>query len=245
MKIFLDTETIPSTRFDVVEGITKRHFDEAQARIDTLKAPANYGPEASAKWMTEKAPALKANMMMEAVAAADEEHRKQSLDPTWGEIACVSFAVDDDAPYNFFREMKDPDGEAVLLQGVAAALTRALEDADAVEVITFNGEEFDKPFLRCRGMVAGVKLPGCVTTSVEPWKATKVDVMRMWHPKKYVSMDTLCRVFRLPGKVDGIDGSMVWDLVREGRIDEVSAYCGADVERTRALYNRMMNRGVK
>lgn len=241
MKVFLDIETIPSQRADVVAEIAYRHVEEAEKAIAALKAPSNYGAEASAGWMATKAPRLAEEMRAAAIAAADEEHRKQSLDGAFGELVVISFAVDDGAPVTFFRDDVVRGGttdEAALLHAFSKALERAIEDARDVEVIGHNVEAFDKPFLRQRALVCGVSLPGCVTRSLEPWKATG-DTMLLWSQKKFISLDTLCRVFRLPGKGDGLDGSKVWDAVREGRIDEVAAYCAADVERARAVYNRM------
>ena len=52
------------------------------------------------------------------------------------------------------------------------------------------------------------------------------------------SMDRLCRLLGIPGKGD-ISGADVWPMVKAGKLAEVAEYCRGDVERTRALYNRM------
>ncbi|MBF0309221.1 MAG: hypothetical protein HQL56_06810, partial [Magnetococcales bacterium] len=53
----------------------------------------------------------------------------------------------------------------------------------------------------------------------------------------------LCRVMRLPGKGseigEEIDGSLVWDYVKAGRIKDVSSYCAGDVERCRMIHKRL------
>jgi predicted PolB exonuclease-like 3'-5' exonuclease len=58
-----------------------------------------------------------------------------------------------------------------------------------------------------------------------------------------VSLAKLCKVFDLDAKGteigDEIDGSKVWDFVKNGRIADVAKYCGGDVERTRAIYKRL------
>jgi len=38
---------------------------------------------------------------------------------------------------------------------------------------------------------------------------------------------------------DEIDGSKVWDFIREGRIADVAAYCGGDVARAREMHRRL------
>ena len=52
------------------------------------------------------------------------------------------------------------------------------------------------------------------------------------------SLNKLCQVLNIEQKGD-IDGSKVWQAVRDGRIDEVAEYCAKDVERVRAIYKRM------
>ena len=53
-----------------------------------------------------------------------------------------------------------------------------------------------------------------------------------------VSLDKLCKALGLPGKGE-IDGSKVWDYVRDGRIAEVADYCADDVRKVWAVYRRM------
>ena len=53
-----------------------------------------------------------------------------------------------------------------------------------------------------------------------------------------ISLDKLCKALGLPGKGE-IDGSKVWDYVRDGRIAEVADYCADDVRKVWAVYQRM------
>lgn len=63
-----------------------------------------------------------------------------------------------------------------------------------------------------------------------------------------VALDRLCAALGLPEKGseigEDIDGAKVWDFVRAGRIEEVAAYCRADVERVRAIHQRLTFGGV-
>ena len=54
-----------------------------------------------------------------------------------------------------------------------------------------------------------------------------------------ISLDRLCRALGPPGK-GGFDGSMVWDAVKNGRIDEVVEYCDDDIRRLRCAHRRMI-----
>lgn len=54
-----------------------------------------------------------------------------------------------------------------------------------------------------------------------------------------IGVDRLCKALGLPGKT-GVDGSIVWDLVRAGRIDDVVSYCDDDVRRLRSVHRKMI-----
>ncbi|MBU1336044.1 MAG: hypothetical protein KJ944_08530 [Alphaproteobacteria bacterium] len=53
-----------------------------------------------------------------------------------------------------------------------------------------------------------------------------------------IGLDRLCRALGVAGKGD-MDGSMVWDAVKAGRIDAVAEYCRGDVKRLRSVHRRM------
>ena len=78
----------------------------------------------------------------------------------------------------------------------------------------------------------------------KPWDDSVFDTMTAWAGVgNRVSLAKLCKVFDLDAKGteigDEIDGSKVWDFVREGRIEDVAKYCGGDVVRTRAIHKRL------
>jgi len=56
-----------------------------------------------------------------------------------------------------------------------------------------------------------------------------------WRYGQMVSLSNACKFFSVPVK-DGVDGSMVYPLYKEGKIDEIAAYCRQDVEATRSLF---------
>ena len=67
--------------------------------------------------------------------------------------------------------------------------------------------------------------------------ASKKDVMKMgtFHQYgKFVSLDNLCKFFGFEGKGD-IDGSQVYPMYKEGKIEEIAEYCRQDVIKTRKL----------
>jgi hypothetical protein len=67
------------------------------------------------------------------------------------------------------------------------------------------------------------------------------DTMLMWAGSKgRVSMDKLCSALGVMAKGEElggeeIDGSMVWDFIKAGRIEDVATYCKGDVIRARRI----------
>lgn len=52
------------------------------------------------------------------------------------------------------------------------------------------------------------------------------------------SLDEICRLMGMPGKPEGFCGSDVESYFREGRIQEIAAYCEGDVVNTYRLWLR-------
>jgi 3'-5' exonuclease len=104
------------------------------------------------------------------------------------------------------------------------------------QLASFNGHGFDLPVLRYRAMVHSVHAPGLAR---RPYfnRYTEdaldlCDVLSSYDTRSKVSLDALSRFLGLAGKPDGVDGSQVATLVKEGRIGEVAAYCETDVVNT-------------
>ena len=112
-------------------------------------------------------------------------------------------------------------------------------------MIGHNVAAFDLRFLMQRHIINGVR-PHVVigrAAQAKPWEQDKVfDTLIQWAgngAKAGGSLDKLCKAMSISSPKDGIDGSMVWDFVRDGRIDEVAEYCARDVAATRTLHRRM------
>ena len=216
-RVFFDVETIPS--MDPAEVI-RIHEAEREKNAALVKPHA----------------AERVN------ASADEAWRKTALDPASGHVFCV--VVDTGHDVLTFGGRNEAQGvfhvanEATMLRDFAA-WARAQTPRN---FIGHNSVGFDRPFLRARALVHGVRLPSWLVRPLKPWDAVSMDTMLMWtggQPGKTISLDRLCRALGLEGKGDGPDGSQVWDMVKAGRADDVVAYCAADVKRTRACYERM------
>jgi len=110
-----------------------------------------------------------------------------------------------------------------------------------VPVVVAHHARFDVRYIWQRAIILGVTPPSWWPIDARPWDTDRVfDTMTAWagHGNR-IGLDRLCKALGLPGKT-GVDGSMVWDLVRDGRIDDVVSYFDDDVRRLRSVHRRLI-----
>lgn len=221
MRVYMDIETLPAqdpaVRAELAAAVT---------------APAKYSkPESIAEW-------LDANREAEAEAA----WLKTSFDGGVGQVCVIGWAVEDGAAISMQVDDLSRDAEREVLACWFDWLTKLYAGTSGTRpcLIGHNIIGFDLPFLWKRAMVLNVKPPLWFPRSPKPWSDVVADTMLLWDSTQRAggSMDRLCRLFGMEGKGD-MDGSKVWPMVRDGKIDAVAEYCRGDVERTRAIYRRM------
>jgi len=110
------------------------------------------------------------------------------------------------------------------------------------QLVSFNGTSFDLPVLRYRAMIKCVPAPGlAVRNYFYRYSEDNIDLcdaLSSFDGKGKLKLNDLCRILSLPGKPDGIDGSKVGDMVKQGKIAEVSAYCESDLVNTYRVWLR-------
>jgi predicted PolB exonuclease-like 3'-5' exonuclease len=106
-------------------------------------------------------------------------------------------------------------------------------------LVTFNGTAFDLPVLRYRAMLHRIAAPGLAG---RPYfhrytddAVDLCDVLSSFGRAK-ATLHEISRMLGFAGKASGIDGGQVEQLVVEGRIDEVAAYCREDVVNTYRIW---------
>ena len=205
-ELFIDVETVPAQRADVLAWLAARALAKGTSPEDT-----------------------------------DKEYRATSLSPVLGELAVVSYALDDGDPITYARDFNSPTGERDLVRRVAEDL-RDLDEERRLRRIVAHNAAFDRTVLRTRAMVHGVKLPyGVHAVNLKPWDSPwwcTQDALRV--DRGGPSLDAACVAFGVPLLKGDIDGSKVWDAICAGRIDEVAAYCADDVRRVRSVYRKIM-----
>ena len=233
-KIPLDIETIPGQAAAVLEALRA----DAEAEKAECRAPANYKDDAK---IAEHIAAQHAVID----AAVMDKWRKTSFDGAYGQIAVVSFAIDGGEPVKVYRDdWQAPGAETGLLQELRDTMHERLNPKTelAAQIIGHNVSAFDLRFLVQRSIILGVKPHPVLARAAacKPWETDRVfDTMVQWAGVgNRISLDKLCKALGLPGKGE-IDGSKVWDYVRDGRIAEVAEYCADDVRKVWAVYQRM------
>lgn len=216
--IFLDLETIPTIRPDVIADIRA-----------SIKPPATYKKEESIKaWLEEN---------IEAETA--EAVRKTALDGAYGRVCVVGIAIDDQPAkaLHLGNEM-----------GLLTKLSDELDKLPVSEwysstVVGHNVLAFDLRFLMQRYIVHGIKPHAIIKRAAQakPWESEKVfDTMTQWAGVgNRISLDKLCKVLGVSTPKGEITGANVWDYYQAGKIEEVAEYCKKDVEATRDVYRRM------
>lgn len=207
--VFTDIETIPSQRDDVKTWCRERA--ENEAREGETRAQA-----------------------------FDRIWRATSLDGGFGEVIAIGAALDDRPVKTWKRRLGE--SEADMLSSFFNEVGRVSRWC----LVGHNVTEFDRRFLLQRSMVLGVAPPPIIFSEVKPWEHDRIfDTMATWTQERgrYGKVKLAVLAFALgiiPAPVKGdVDGSMVWDMVELGMIDDVERYVGKDVDLVRKVANRM------
>ncbi|OGK15851.1 hypothetical protein A2774_05955 [Candidatus Roizmanbacteria bacterium RIFCSPHIGHO2_01_FULL_39_12c] len=160
-----------------------------------------------------------------------EEYLELSgLDGSFGRIACIGYALDDEDPRVLFGDEKQ----------MLIDFWQIAKDADLF--IGFNILDFDLKFIYQRSMILGVK-PGRDLTFARYRSSPIYDVMWEWTKWSNLgkcSLDKLAHAFGFESsKNEQMNGRLVSRAYKQGRIKEIADYCKKDVNLTRKIYKRM------
>jgi 3'-5' exonuclease len=262
--LFLDIETIPCQdpvlRDEIAKPVLELYDQKAAtitAEISALRPPANYkDPAKIEQWKAEELPKKKAALeadraalVTECEAKVDEAWRKTSFDGAYCQIVVIGSAIEERNPLTLYE--KDPKkvlslgAEAKLLRSFYAALELVPESER--QALTWVGHHiigFDLRVIYQRSVIHGIRPPAWIPFNAKPWDGSVYDTMIAWAGVGgRIGQDKLCRILGIDAKGselgDEIDGSRVWDFVKEGRIADVATYCGGDVHRARECYRRL------
>jgi len=109
----------------------------------------------------------------------------------------------------------------------------------ANKVITFNGRNFDIPFLMIRSAILNVK--PSINLIHNRYNITHhidlLDQFTYYGISRKFNLDFYCHAFGiLSPKSKGISGMEVKELYKAGKVKDIAVYCGEDIRATYELY---------
>ena len=204
--LHIDIETLPALHWT----------PEERLRYAYSKVPKTYSKPASiAKWLGEN---------------AEEQWRRTALDPAHGQIWYIGCAVDDSEP---------------IIEYKMTGLAMLEEHIRHIREPVWVGKSiraFDLPWLAQHALLEGYSeiAAHLVGLLAYPYDKRVQDVSELWPTgpgRKFApSLDPMAAWLGLPGKLDGMHGSKVYDAYLEDRGDEVAAYCAQDIRSTRMCW---------
>lgn len=192
-------------------------------------------------------PKAKSNLVDPVKIAADLDKKaadlrsRLSLSPYGCRIVGAGWTCDEDAPVYVHLCETDDDERWVV--------TRLIEMmAMSDEIITFNGRAFDVPVVMARAWLLGIDVPASLRALVEQrYHSRLIDLFtvvtfgagRTYDGPIACGLVNMCKVFGIDIPDDEEDGSQIGAMVAEERWEDVREHCRRDVERTRALAQRL------
>lgn len=188
-------------------------------------------------------------------AEAEEEKRRGALSPFVGRIVVIGVMnVDDGRSAAFYEVPGKPhletrrEGDRTYISGSEKEILEKfweLFDTDD-RFITFNGRQFDGPFLMIRSAIHQVIPkrdligkrydfhPNCDLREALNFMGT------LYSRQMRFNLDLACKSFGIESsKSDSIDGRAVETMYRAGKYREIADYCLEDVRATAELYEKL------
>lgn len=188
-------------------------------------------------------------------AEAEEEKRRGALSPFTGRIVCIGVMNVDTGRSCALYEV--PGQEEVItrkeddrtfISGTEKQILEKFWEFMRAEdrFISFNGRQFDGPFLMIRSAILGVTPtrdlvgkryqfhPNCDLREVLNFQGTL-------NPRQMrFNLDLACKAFGITSsKSDGMDGRAVEIQYRAGKYEDIANYCLEDVRATAELYLKL------
>jgi len=188
-------------------------------------------------------------------AEAEEEKRRGALSPFTGRIVAIGVVNAETGRSCAMYEVPGQtevvtvkDGNRTMISGTERQiLEKFWEFLDKDDrFISFNGRQFDGPFLMIRSAILGLPPkrdlignryrfhPNCDLREVLNFNGTI-------NPRQMrFNLDLACKSFGIvSSKTDGMDGRAVETLYRAGRHEDIALYCLEDVRATCELYLKL------
>jgi predicted PolB exonuclease-like 3'-5' exonuclease len=187
-----------------------------------------------------------AEVAAQAFAARREKTGSDFLQHHLHRVAAISCVFRDDEGFRVRSLGNLDDAEPKLIQDFYRIVERYTP-----QLVSWNGGGFDLPVLNYRALIHGINAARFWEMGDEDrdfkWNnylsryhtrhLDLMDHLAMYTGRANAPLDDLAKLCGFPGKM-GVDGSQVWSLYQEGRLQEIRDYCETDVVNTDLVYCR-------
>jgi predicted PolB exonuclease-like 3'-5' exonuclease len=187
-----------------------------------------------------------AEVAAQAFAARREKTGSDFLQHHLHRVAAISCVFRDDEGFRVRSLGNLDDAEPKLIQDFYRIVERYTP-----QLVSWNGGGFDLPVLNYRALIHGINAARFWEMGDEDrdfkWNnylsryhtrhLDLMDHLAMYTGRANAPLDDLAKLCGFPGKM-GADGSQVWSLYQEGRLQEIRDYCETDVVNTYLVYCR-------
>lgn len=181
------------------------------------------------------------------VECTEEQFRRLALHAEYGRVLSIGMIVEQDGQI-VHRGVLGRDRQSMefhldekrTLRGFWKQFSEFNEKQDLV--IGHNIFDFDLLFLYKRSIISRVR--PSIQLSFARYRSRPIfDTMKeweLWSWRPGIKLEELAEVLQIGmTKVDGLDGSCIYDRFCEGCHQEIAEYCMRDVELTREIYYRL------
>ena len=108
------------------------------------------------------------------------------------------------------------------------------------QVVTFNGRTFDAPFLHLRSAILKIKPSRNLVPYRYDYKihCDLLEQLSYYGASRRFNLDFYTKQFGIRSpKEEGVDGSMVSEMFKEGKCREIARYCARDIKATAELFH--------
>jgi predicted PolB exonuclease-like 3'-5' exonuclease len=187
-----------------------------------------------------------AEVAAQAFSARREKTGSDFLQHHLHRVAAISCVFRDDEGFRVRSLGSLDDAEPKLIQDFYRIVERYTP-----QLVSWNGGGFDLPVLNYRALIHGINAARFWEMGDEDrdfkWNnylsryhtrhLDLMDHLAMHTGRANAPLDDLAKLCGFPGKM-GVDGSQVWSLYQEGRLQEIRDYCETDVVNTYLVYCR-------
>lgn len=173
----------------------------------------------------------------------------QFEDDEWQTIQIAAFSTKPGLESQELESIELADGNKCFV----ASETKILQDFwsilrkyNAAVLVSFNGRGFDAPYLMIRSAMHRIRPSRNLMSGTKfnyPQHIDLADELTFFSPAKIgatrrYNFDFFARAFGVTSpKAEGVDGSIVGELYKQEKIEEIAEYCLRDVSATWELFN--------